>query len=141
MSDSDKSDPARGRRMREARLRAGLTQQEAAVKVESDRATIARWEAGRYAPRYKLEAIAQVYSTTPAWLMHGVGAETALDPLYPAWQQFLEWLETSREGSAAEKWMVDDIRAVRFAEGVEPTLETYKRLLFAFVSTTRGAPK
>jgi hypothetical protein len=73
--------------------------------------------------------------------MHGVGAETADDPEYPAWQQFLSWLETSREGSAAEKWMIDDIRAVRFAEGVEPTLETYKRLLFAFVSTTRGAPK
>jgi transcriptional regulator with XRE-family HTH domain len=124
--------------MRQARERKGLTQQQAAVAVGSDRATVARWEAGKNTPRFKLEAIAELYGTTPAWLMHGVGVEERRDPEYPAWKQFMEWLETSREGQAAEKWLIEDLRAVPFGNS-EPTLETYKRLLFAFSANTRSA--
>ena len=47
---------------REARLRAGLTQEKAAKKLKVDRSTVAKWETGKSLPTTKkLALVAKTY--------------------------------------------------------------------------------
>ena len=58
-----------GSRLRQARLGAGLTQQQAGETVGVDPNTIARYEAGRIRPSSTaLFALSHVYGRTVAWL-------------------------------------------------------------------------
>ncbi len=128
------ADRERGKRMLAAREARGLTQNAVAVKLAIEKTTVWRWEKGITSPREDIERLAKLYGTTPAYLLYGVGSETEEAPPYAAWTDFESWLSTAPEGKMAERWMLEDLRAMRFSNNVEPTLETYTRLLFALVS-------
>lgn len=122
---------------REAR---GLTQNGVAAKLAIEKTTVYRWEKGITSPREDIGRLAKLYGTTPAWLLYGVGSDAEEAPPYAAWDEFEQWLETAPEAKMAEPWMLDDMRAIRLSNGVEPTLETYRRMLFALVSVQSANP-
>ena len=64
---------AKGKRVRQARDRVGLTQEELARKLGVSRTTVLRWENGTFAPRFALERLARVTGVRVAWLAFGDG--------------------------------------------------------------------
>lgn len=63
-----------GSRLRYARNAKGLTQDQVAAEFEIKRNNISTWESGDTRPDLeKLPALAQIYGTTEAWLLHGQG--------------------------------------------------------------------
>ena len=66
-----------GDRIKEARERAGLSQQELADRIgirASGRQRVCGWESGLRTPlRATIDQIAQATGTTPAWIVYGVG--------------------------------------------------------------------
>jgi transcriptional regulator with XRE-family HTH domain len=59
-----------GERLRKARKRLGLTQQEMADKLDCTQPTIADWETGRVLPRTQdIRAVADAYKLEPEQLL------------------------------------------------------------------------
>ena len=74
---------ALGQRLREARHRSGLTQDQAAERIPIGRSTLAGWESGVAAPDpAKLVRIAEVYGVSLDWLLRGESdlGQTAPEP-------------------------------------------------------------
>ena len=68
-----------GERIREARKRAGMSQELLAERMEVSRQAVAKWESGRSAPSAeRLYRLAEVLGTTPQHLLQGDGE--AADP-------------------------------------------------------------
>jgi transcriptional regulator with XRE-family HTH domain len=79
MSDADEKKKLIAGRLREARTLAGLTQGQAAKKMDMHRPTISEIEAGnRNVTMPEISQFAEVYDVDPVWLS-GVGADK-LDP-------------------------------------------------------------
>ena len=61
-----------GRRLREARMAAGLSREQLGYKLKVHPGSIARWETGGAVPHpFHLERIAELTQTSPAWLQYG----------------------------------------------------------------------
>ncbi len=104
------------------------------------KSTVQRWEAGELVPRDHWQDVERVYGKSRLELEYGLTAEalTGGEPPYPAWHQFLEWLETVDEGARVEPWMLENLRRMRVPEGELPRLDAYRTWLYAMLATPRG---
>lgn len=111
-----------GKRLREAREKAGLTQLEAAIQTKIQPAAISRMEHDRKTPKSDdLARLAQVYRCDPGWLLTGnlAEAEIAEPHMYPA---FDEWLRSGAGKFSPE--VVSMLRERRFK--YTPTVDNYE---------------
>lgn len=133
-------DPARGKRIAQARTARGLSQRALARAMEIDAGTVSRWERGTLYPRDHMRALCKTLRVTPEWIAFGVDSGRATDT--QAYEDFLAWLKTAPERHAAEPWMLETIRATRFRlpPGREPTVETYRGFLLALFTTEKIKP-
>lgn len=61
-----------GERLRQARKRAGVTQEQAAAEVKVARSTISNWEAGRNLPcLLQFRHLTNLYAASPARILNG----------------------------------------------------------------------
>lgn len=71
------SDDTIGRRIAQARLRKGLTQERLARALDASAQTVSRWERDAFAPDENyLPKLATLLGVTPAWIEYGVSAPT-----------------------------------------------------------------
>lgn len=98
-------------RLRELRKAAGLTQRQVAEKIGVNRRTVYEWEDAQRLPYQALPLLAELYETTPRFLLYGIESEA------------VELAELRDE--------VADLRAslTAFAELTEKTLGEIRRLL------------
>lgn len=111
-----------GARIREARESVGIdTIAEFSRRIDADRSTVTRWEAGKGAPdAVNLRAIAAVTKTSADWLLRGFAA--------PSWRHtYEEWAKTARADSRARIWLES-----LPLEGYEPSAAFYDLALVAF---------
>jgi hypothetical protein len=83
-----------------------------------------------------------LYGTDPEYITFGV--ESAEDvETYPAFEEFLRWLQQSPYDKITAKWMIEALRTlrVRLPADAEPSLEVYKHLHQAMLSMPRGHRK
>jgi transcriptional regulator with XRE-family HTH domain len=64
-----------GRRMREARVEAGLTQEDFAHIARVTLRTVQHWEAGDNVPYRKMDKLAQLLDREVRWFLHGDGPD------------------------------------------------------------------
>ncbi len=74
-----------GRRLRDARKAAGLTQKELADKVGLKQATISELETGEYLGSSKTAAMAEVLGVTALWLAEGKGNRDGSAPSFTSY--------------------------------------------------------
>lgn len=119
-------DGAAGRRIREARTAAGLTQLELAVAAHTTPETISKLETGRRdASRATLEAAAGVLGVSVDWLITGDSPpELPHVAAGAAWEAFLR-MEEGRRMTPGERATLEAMRFV----GLEPTPQAYTVLL------------
>lgn len=134
-SDDTTNAPGLPERIRQRREQLGIGQSELADRIGVRPQTVYRYEMGSSTPSAPLGAqIARELQTSTEWLVGGAkstdGVDRSGEPPYPAWKDFLE----AGEARMAEPWMLDNLRRLRIPEGSRPTVETYKRLLFAMLS-------
>lgn len=65
-------DDSLARRLRDARRAIGLTQQEAADKLNVSRRAVSEWETGVRQPHVALPALAALYGVSTSFLLYGV---------------------------------------------------------------------
>jgi transcriptional regulator with XRE-family HTH domain len=135
-----KGDEARGKRLRELRLRRGLTQQQVAIKLRIEKSSISRWEKGTSYPRDYMRQLCELYETTPGYITFGTEADAYTT--YSAFDEFIKWLDTSPLKASVTPRVLDVVRTTRMAlrQGEEPTVETYKHLLYAALSMQLQSP-
>lgn len=113
-----------GRRLRQARERVGLSQEEVAEKLGVDRVTVTQWESGRRRPSHDhLIRLAELYRTTTDALLgvsstsrDDVGVRDATNELTleERLMRVLEDLAASlREREETERIRVEKVEAVR----------------------------
>lgn len=82
-----------GRRLRQARLAAGLFQKDVATKLGVARGSVTKWEAGARIPYSHLASLAELYGVSTSYLLHGVEtATTELAEMRAAIQSLTELL-------------------------------------------------
>lgn len=69
--DANQRDPERGARLAQARREAGLTQREAAAKVETSHTSLSAWENGAPISEAKLDALSVLYGKSKSSLRYG----------------------------------------------------------------------
>lgn len=132
MKEALTTDQQRGVRMRAAREAANLTLQGVANRIGVDKSTVWKWEHGQHRADDKhIEALSKLYGVTPEHLMFGVNPSD--DTEHEAFGEFLLWLKTATVRDAVQPWMTEALRTakIQLPPETEPTLETYKQLLFA----------
>lgn len=129
-----KADEARGKRLRELRLARGLTQQQVAHKLSIEKSSVSRWEKGTSYPRDYMRQLCELYETTPGYI--AFGNEGDAYATYSAFDEFTKWLDSSPLKASVTPRVLDVVRTTRMAlrQGEEPTIETYKHLLYAALS-------
>lgn len=130
-------DAVRGARFREARLKAGLTQAEAAQAAPDGvtQGTISRWERGFGPDWAAVDSLIEVYDCDPHWLRYGQAgsqSRSTANP-YPAWAEF----ERTPEAQAAPAWALDQLRVMRWPKGKAPTMGNYLTFLAAYLAVGR----
>jgi transcriptional regulator with XRE-family HTH domain len=138
MTASLKADPKRGQRLKELRQRRGLTQVQLAHELGVEKSTVSRWETGEVFPRDNLRALCQLHGCDPEYITFGIEAADDVET-YPAFEEFLEWLQGSPYEKITPKWMVEALRTLRprLPADVEPNLEVYKHLHQAMLAMPR----
>ena len=119
-----KHNPARGKRIRDARLAAGLTVRDVSVAVGVDKSTIGRWESGEIAPRDHSERLAEVLRTTDVHIFYG-------QAVAPELMEFEASLRGTPEAALAKPWVLQNLRRLRLEA---PTVATYRRMFFALLA-------
>lgn len=127
-----------GSRIRTRRELLGIGQAELADRVKLRAQTVWRYEHGRAEPKATImSAIARELQTTAKWLVAGddvdageSGEDRSGDPPYPAWAEFVG----SKQYQMAEPWMLDNLRGLRVPPGHQPTVETYRHLLYGMLA-------
>ena len=69
-----------GERLRHRRRELGLTQEELALRAETNQAVVQKIENGKSLRPRKLDVLAHVLEVTPAWLLYGDEKSTQLTP-------------------------------------------------------------
>jgi transcriptional regulator with XRE-family HTH domain len=129
-----KGDAARGARLRALRTAHGLTQQQVAIKLQVEKSSVSRWEKGTSYPRDYMRQLCEIYETTPTYITFGTDSDTYVT--YSAFDEFVKWLDTSPLKASVTPRVLDVVRTTRMSlrQGEEPTVETYRYLLYAALS-------
>ena len=122
------------RNMRLAREAVGLLQNEAAKLLDVDPTTVNRWETRGQDPRAKWGDIERLYRTTRGAIeqYEPPANGASREPPYPAWREFLKWLDESVVRDQVSPWMLESMRALSFPEQ-PPTAEFYRHVLQAYL--------
>lgn len=121
-------DLARGKRVREAYLRAGFTRASFANALGTMYPDVDRLERGQRPEPEKLTRIAELCGVTERWLVRG--------PEYS--QEFRQWLETQAPHDLHEIER-ELLAAIYFPRELHPGAEWYTAALSAWRIGTRGA--
>ena len=123
-------------RMRAARRAAGLSLDGAAQAIGVSRSSIQRWELPEgskdsLTPRDHWPEVERVYGVSRLELEYGISPDVAAfgEPTYPAWPEFLVWVDAVQEALGIEQWHIENLRRMRVPEGDEMTLEDYRHAL------------
>jgi transcriptional regulator with XRE-family HTH domain len=129
-----KADKARGERLGQLRKRRKLTQQQVANRLRIDKSSVSRWEAGSSYPRDYMRQLCELYETTPGYITFGTDDDAYAT--YSAFDEFLQWLDNSPLKASVTPRVLDVVRTTRMSlrQGEEPTVETYRHLLYAALS-------
>ena len=129
-----KADSSRGERLRELRLRRGLTQQQVAIRLKVEKSSVSRWEKGVSYPRDYMRQLCALYDTNPGYITFGT--EEDAYATYSAFDDFRAWLDTSPLKASVTPRVLEVVRTTRMnlRPGEEPTIETYRHLLYAALS-------
>lgn len=112
-------------RFRQARDRAGLSQERLAVEIGVTSTTVSRWERGEAMPTADaLKRAADRCGVSLQWIMGPPDAELDAKVAYPELEQFLQ----TKLGQAASGAEVAYLRGVRWSNGM-PTVEDYEAIL------------
>jgi len=129
-----KADQARGARLRQMRKARGLTQQQVAHKLKVEKSSVSRWEAGTAYPRDYMRQLCELYDTDPGYITFGTEGDAYAT--YSSFDEFVKWLDTSPLKASVTPRVLDVVRTTRMQlrAGEEPTVETYRHLLYAALS-------
>ena len=84
-------------RLREARLTAGLTQEELGFALEVTKSSVSAWETGRETPSFRvLEILSQQLNVSLDFLVLGQGSEAAEQPSHYAIGRFAQDIPETR---------------------------------------------
>ena len=131
--DEEEDDLARfGERVRVARERLKMKQEELGALVGTDAGSVSRWERGKGYPQApQLARLARALGESIDHLVLGTpGKEPASMP-----QAFLDFLQTRAGRTAQRRALVPTILSVRLPSG-EPSVAFYRALLAALITAS-----
>lgn len=132
-----------GRRVREARVAKGLTQDELSDLTHTQALTVSRIELGKQEPKAEtIAAFAKALGVSSDWLLFGA---TALDdtadesrvPPYPAWADFLAHAWTASLPEPMRGDVLRELRGISFHKGA-PSVDDYISLAQPRVAKWKG---
>lgn len=133
-SDSEEDLAGFGERVRTARLRIGLTQEQLGDLCGTDGGTVSRWELGKGYPQApQLARLAHALGESIDHLVLGAPSEKAPAPMPAA---FIEFLQTRSGRLAQQHSLVHTLLSVRLPPGAEreATVAFYRALLTALLT-------